>query len=538
MADSSITAESLGVERVHGVEDLSAHKATVEYVADAPWPADHAAKVAAMRATLKSDLLNVPERDAAYWCSDHALRRVLVARQSDQAAAERMWRHIMAFRAERKCWTLLDGPAVFREPEVLRRFFPWGFAGTDKDGFPLLVERVGNIDLIGIGGATRGADGEYATFLNWVCWYHEVQELLMTNCGKALGGRDRHKMTVVVDLGGLSLRHCSTATLSVLKRRTRLEEDHYPEVVRRVILINTPSMFASVWGIIKRFMDPGTSGKLQIVGADYLLVLRSFIDDAFIPKYLGGGLVDDTGDVQCRSIICGGGVVPLAYLHEPVSGDGRGAGEEVPIHAGKCSDVLLHVPGQATVRWSWATAENDIGFSVKAMLAASEPAATSTAPLIAVSKSVCGAHALAQGFDAEGAANPFQVPALQATAPGKEDVALPGAAAGGAPLESCVVVRASSGSGSWTAPVGESCIVRLRWDNSYSWMHGKTVARRVDVILAGDAATDAAERSNLPPPRGAPGSIFRPRDVEDERARGRAAHREAIVRDAGRRKAS
>lgn len=30
-----------------------------------------------------------------------------------------------------------------------------------------------------------------------------------------------------------------------------------PAVVKRVFLINTPPLFSSVWGIVKRFMDDG-----------------------------------------------------------------------------------------------------------------------------------------------------------------------------------------------------------------------------------------------------------------------------------------
>lgn len=43
-------------------------------------------------------------------------------------------------------------------------------------------------------------------------------------------GRDRHHMTCIIDLKGLSLRHISRGTLAVLQQRTRLEEDNYPEV--------------------------------------------------------------------------------------------------------------------------------------------------------------------------------------------------------------------------------------------------------------------------------------------------------------------
>lgn len=35
-------------------------------------------------------------------------------------------------------------------------------------------------------------------------------------------------------------------------------------------------------------------------------------------------------------------------------------------------------------------------------------------------------------------------------------------------------------------------LVRLRWDNSYAWVHSKTIVRRVDVLLPGDKENDVA----------------------------------------------
>ena len=58
--------------------------------------------------------------------------------------------------------------------------------------------------------------------------YHETQERMMRAACAALG-KDRHKMTVIVDLHGYNMRLASPSTLAVLHKRTRLEEDHYPE---------------------------------------------------------------------------------------------------------------------------------------------------------------------------------------------------------------------------------------------------------------------------------------------------------------------
>lgn len=48
-------------------------------------------------------------------------------------------------------------------PTSPRRCFPWGFAGLDRQGFPVLVERIGSIDLVGMQ-AAMGTD----EFIRWV----------------------------------------------------------------------------------------------------------------------------------------------------------------------------------------------------------------------------------------------------------------------------------------------------------------------------------------------------------------------------------
>lgn len=95
--------------------------------------------------------------------------------------------------------------------------------------------------------------------------------------------------------------------------------------------------------------------------------------------------------------------------------------------------------------------------------------------------SLRGVHTLAPGYAGPiphfGNATP--IPPLPAEPEPSDSEPLPWAPA---------VPRASSshGRGAWTAPA--SCaetLVRLAWDNGGSWLHGKALSRRVDVVLAG-----------------------------------------------------
>jgi hypothetical protein len=84
-------------------------------------------------------------------------------------AAAAQLRDALAFRREAGAASLLDFPASrYAPPETLRRFFPCGFAGVDKEGSVILHERIGALDITGLTG-TSGAVPLDA-FLQWVVW--------------------------------------------------------------------------------------------------------------------------------------------------------------------------------------------------------------------------------------------------------------------------------------------------------------------------------------------------------------------------------
>ena len=481
-----------------------------------------AALISLLRTAVADTVKGVPDADE-YWRSDHALHRFLVARNMNVESAAKMYTAVMAHRHARSSWLLLE---TYRPPAVMRNCFPWGFTGFDRQGFPVLVEKIGAVDLVGLEG-TIGTEA----FLDWVCWYHEVQERAMRRQSAKLG-RNRHKMTCIIDLGGLQLRGLSATAIGVIKRRARLEEvrvvvhhmfrvryfgkrqyiatycttqlyaprahaqDNYPEVVKRVFLINTPVIFSAVWSIVKHFVDEGTRDKMRLLGTDYLPTLTKFIDPSAIPAYLGGELRDVFGEAECLAMVAPGGVVPHAYAAR-VADDGCGCGEEVTVPAGRHSDVVICVPAGATVRWRWGGAHGAdaaVDFSVRVA-----PAATSTQLPVTVTRitsSTLGVHQLTPEYTGpvRHGMHSHAVPRTDVT-PSPRDAPLVGAAPGASERQAVHPARSSSASGSEVVP--SPSIVRFRWDNAHSWLHSKLIVRRIDVLLAGDEWS-AARRENDP----------------------------------------
>jgi hypothetical protein len=95
------------------------------------------------------DALAMLHADDQYWSSDHALARILVARKGDLLAAQAQLRQIVTFRNERQAWRYLD-PSFYQQPEVFRRYAAWGMIGSDREGYPIIVERIGQQDSLGL----------------------------------------------------------------------------------------------------------------------------------------------------------------------------------------------------------------------------------------------------------------------------------------------------------------------------------------------------------------------------------------------------
>jgi hypothetical protein len=103
--------------------------AVKEYIADRQPTPEEAAALVEMRRLVGDVLPRVSAEDREYWTSDHALRRFLTARGGKPEPAAAMYRATIAFRNERGCGRLL---ATYREPEVMRKLFPWGMVRASQ----------------------------------------------------------------------------------------------------------------------------------------------------------------------------------------------------------------------------------------------------------------------------------------------------------------------------------------------------------------------------------------------------------------------
>lgn len=93
-------------------------------------------------ATLKGRVGDAMARACPRWRSDVGLLRVLRAKKLNIEAAETMYRDLVYWREQAGVDTIVD---TFKPPPQLDQFLSFGFHGLDRDGHPVIVQRMGNM---------------------------------------------------------------------------------------------------------------------------------------------------------------------------------------------------------------------------------------------------------------------------------------------------------------------------------------------------------------------------------------------------------
>ncbi|CAE7757979.1 SFH2 [Symbiodinium microadriaticum] len=90
------------------------------------------------------------------------------------------------------------------------------------------------------------------------------------------------------DLGGITLDHIGTRGQSISKAVIAISQDNYPELLGKMVMINTPWIFNGFWWVLKNFLPTRTLEKIVILGGNYQTELFKIVDPAHLPAFLGG----------------------------------------------------------------------------------------------------------------------------------------------------------------------------------------------------------------------------------------------------------
>jgi len=234
--------------------------------------------------------------------TDTLLLRFLRSKNFDvQAAAENLRTHL-EFRKQMNLDAMSSGSfgsAEHRFQEfsiATKKYYPHGYHGTDRQGRPLYIERLGGLNpqaLLTI--ATPEQMLEYFA-------YESEQSTIsrLPACSLAAGHLVETSMSIL-DLQGLKFEVVTNSTvLKLVQAIARDQEKHFPSVMSTMIIVNAPAVFSIAWKGIKPWLDPRTVNCIEIFSSSQFALaqerLLELVAPEELPSFLGGCCCKCEGD--------------------------------------------------------------------------------------------------------------------------------------------------------------------------------------------------------------------------------------------------
>lgn len=229
----------------------------------------------------------VPERH-----DDPTLLRFLRARKFDLPNAKLMFN---AAEEWRKDFGVDDIVKNFKFPEKdkVDQYYPQYYHKMDKDGRPIYIERLGQLDMRALYAATT-----QDRLLKRLVWEYEkflTDRLPACNAAQAdIAAANGLPPPALIETS-CTILDLKSVTLSNFYRvkdyvsaASSIGQDRYPECMGKFYIINAPYLFSTVWSLIKGWLDEVTVAKIAILGSDYKTELLKQIGEENLPADFGG----------------------------------------------------------------------------------------------------------------------------------------------------------------------------------------------------------------------------------------------------------
>lgn len=288
--------------------------------------------------------------------NDSTLLRFLRGREFMVDKAKDMLTQSLHWRKKYQIDKLLD---EYEAPQVVKDYFPGGWHHSDKDGRPLYILRLGQMDVKGL--LKSIGEDELLLLALHIC----EEGLLLMEEATTLLGHPVSQWCLLIDLEGLNMRHLWRPGIKALLRIIEIVEANYPETMGRVLIIRAPRCFPILWTLISTFIHENTRNKfIFYCGTDYQEQveggLTDYIDPEYIPDFLGG---------PSETNLTENGTVPKNLykidFENPTSENGHSLYNSISLSHGQVHHVAINTNDVgAVLTWDFDVMRHNVIFTV------------------------------------------------------------------------------------------------------------------------------------------------------------------------------
>ncbi|THH05806.1 hypothetical protein EW145_g4537 [Phellinidium pouzarii] len=207
--------------------------------------------------------------------------RFLRARKWDVAAAKQMLLDVEKWRKEIDADHIAKNFDFYERAEVIK-YYPQYYHKQDKDGRPLYIERLGLINIAEM----RKITTQERQIKALVREYEKFIDERLPACSEAVGHPVETSCTIL-DLKNVGIK-AFWDVKGYVQEATKIGQNYYPETMGKFYIINSPWMFATVWSVVKAWLDPVTVEKIKILSGDGKKELLTQIPAENLPVEFGG----------------------------------------------------------------------------------------------------------------------------------------------------------------------------------------------------------------------------------------------------------
>lgn len=258
----------------------------------------------------------------------------------------------------RKAWDL-DRIERWVAPEILEKYCGYGFL-ADREGNPILMSLLGNMDVEGMLRSVQSKD--------YIKFSLAAIEKGVQICKERAKQTNRpfEQMMLVFDLDHITSAHYSSKQFaSSFTTLVLLFQEHYPLVLRKILIIRAPEMARIAFKSMQPFLSEQIQNLIEMPSEEsWQSALSSYVNLDGWPVHWGGHMCDENGDPKCPSKIRYGlGPVPDTYFIDPTNAM-PDYDQLTTVYAGDKHLIELKVKINTRICWQYMTTEDDIGFAV------------------------------------------------------------------------------------------------------------------------------------------------------------------------------